>query len=260
MPSIHPTAIIALGAEIGEGTTVGPYSCIGAHVKLGKNCRVSPHVVIEGDTEIGDDSKIYQFASVGGEPQDQKWKGEHTKLIIGSNNIIREYVTIQPGLEQFGGITLIGNNNLFMACSHVAHDVTIGDGNWITNSAAISGHVTIGSKVIFGGMSGVHQFCRVGNYAFIAAGSMVAQDIPPFCMVQGDRARVRGINKVGLERAGFSAEDITKINGAFKLLFVDKAVLAERIAKTTDKYGDFAPVKEMIDFITTSERGIVSYN
>lgn len=258
--SIHPTAIIAPGAVIGEGTSVGPYSCIGANVKLGRNCTVAPHVVIDGYTEIGDNNKIYQFASVGGDPQDQKWKGEPTKLIIGDNNIIREYVTMQPGLEQFGGITRVGNNNLFMACCHVAHDVTIGDGNWITNSAAISGHVTIGSKVIFGGMSGVHQFCRVGNLAFIAAGAMVAQDIPPFCMVQGDRARVRGINKVGLERAGYSADDIAKINGAFKMLFVGKEVMAERLAKTEEKYAGFAPVQEMIAFMKASERGVVSYN
>ena len=259
MPQIHSTAVIAESAKIGAGTTIGPYSCIGPYVKIGKNCRVSSHVVIEGFTEIGDENKIYQFASVGAEPQDLKWDGEPTKLVVGDRNIIREYVTMQPGLKQFEAITVVGSNNLFMACSHVAHDVIIGDNNWITNSAGVAGHVNIGSKVIIGAMSGVHQFCRIGHFAFIAAGAMVVQDVPPYCLVQGDRARLKSINKIGLVRAGFSKDDIRKIHNIFKILFVRDGIMRERIQRVEDNYTDFIPAKEILEFIKNSERGTVSY-
>ena len=259
MPTIHPSAIVTNGAEIGENCTVGPYTYIGPNVKIGRNCQIKSHVVIDGFTELGNDNVVYQFASVGADPQDRKWRGEPTKVVIGSGNVIREYVTIQPGLEQFGGVTSIGNGNLLMACSHVAHDVTVGDNNWLTNSAALGGHVQVGSHVIFGGLSGVHQFCRIGDHAFISAGSMVAQDVPPYCLVQGDRARLRTINRTGLRRAGLKDADILEINRIFKALFVSSNRAEDRIAAVEAGYAGSVYAYELLRFVRATKRGIVGY-
>ncbi|MCR9071073.1 MAG: acyl-ACP--UDP-N-acetylglucosamine O-acyltransferase [Alphaproteobacteria bacterium] len=259
MAEIHPTAIVCKGAEIGSNTSVGPYTCIGPNVKIGKDCRIGSHVVIEGFTTLGDGNQVYQFASVGAAPQDRKWKGEATSLQIGNNNVIREYVTIQPGLEQFGGVTRIGDENLLMACSHVAHDVLMGDRNWLTNSAALGGHVIVGSRAIFGGLSGVHQFCRIGDNAFISAGSMVAQDVPPYCLVQGDRARLRSINRTGLQRAGYSSDEINTLHKVFRTLFVSGKPLKERFSDVESKFPETPQIKTLIEFIRSSERGIVGY-
>ncbi|MCL4139356.1 UNVERIFIED_CONTAM: hypothetical protein GTU68_039304, partial [Idotea baltica] len=202
--SIHSTAIIHEGASLGEGTEVGPYSVIGSKVKLGKNNIIKSHVVIEGNTEIGDENTFFQFASVGAAPQDLKFHGEDSKLIIGNKNTIREYVTLQPGTEGGGMLTSIGDQNLFMASSHVGHDCKVGNANVIANSVALAGHVTIHDFVIMGGLSAVHQFVRIGDSSMISGGSMVIKDIPPFSIAQGDRASLVGINKIGLERRGFS--------------------------------------------------------
>lgn len=259
MPEIHSSAIVSEGAEVGSGTSIGAYACIGPQVRIGNNCRIGPHVVIEGCTTLGDNNQVYQFASVGAPPQDRKWRGEPTKLIIGDDNVIREYVTIQPGLEQFGGVTRIGNGNLLMACSHIAHDVEIGDGNWLTNSAAIGGHVHVGSRVIFGGLSGVHQFCRIGDHAFISGGAMVAQDVPPYCLVQGDRARLRSINRTGLERSGVTAENIGEIHRIFRMLFVAEKPLAARIDDVEARYPHSLYAANLLAFIESSRRGVVGY-
>lgn len=259
MAEIHPTAIVSDGAVIGAGCSVGPYSCIGPAVTLGENCRVGPHVVIDGRTTLGRNNVVYQFASVGAAPQDLKWQGETTRLEIGDGNIIREYVTIQPGLEQFGGLTKIGSGNLFMACCHVAHDVTMGDGNWLTNSAALGGHVRVGSKVVFGGLSGAHQFCRIGDHAFVSAGSMVAQDVPPYCMVQGDRARLRSVNRTGLERAGLVPGEIRDIQRMFRMLFVSAKPLLDRIAEVRAAYPGSRHASRLLDFLQSTERGVVGY-
>ncbi|WP_282611136.1 acyl-ACP--UDP-N-acetylglucosamine O-acyltransferase [Pelagibius sp. Alg239-R121] len=259
MTDIHATAIVSEGAEIDSGCSVGPYTCIGPNVTLGKNSRVGSHVVIDGYTELGENNTVYQFASVGAAPQDTKWQGEPTRLVIGNNNVIREYVTVQPGLEQFGGITRVGNENLLMACCHIAHDVVMGNQNWVANSAALAGHVEVGSHVIFAGLSGAHQFCRIGDNAFISAGSMVAQDVPPYCLVQGDRARLKSINKIGLERAGFTQERIVEIQRIFKMLFVSKESLEKKISDVEVKYSDSFYAKKLIEFIKSSERGIVSW-
>ena len=259
MSTIHPTAIVADGARIGSGTVVGPYACIGPHVRLGRDCWIGPHAVIDGWTELGDDNQVFQFASLGAAPQDRKWQGEPTKLILGNGNVVREYVTMQPGLEQFGGVTKIGDRNLLMACAHVAHDVSMGDDNWLTNSVAIGGHVQVGSRVIFGGLSGVHQFCRIGDNAFVSAGSMVAQDVPPYCLVQGDRARLRSINRTGLARSGFDRDAIREIHRIFKLLFITGGTLAERISSVEERYPTLPTARQLIDFVSTSKRGVVGY-
>lgn len=259
MQHVHSSAIVSNGADIGAGTSIGPYSCIGPAVRIGRNCRIGPHVVVEGCTTIGDDNQIYQFASVGAAPQDRKWRGEPSRLIIGDSNVIREYVTIQPGLEQFGGVTRIGNGNLLMACSHVAHDVQLGDGNWLTNSAALGGHVQVGSRVILAGLSGVHQFCRIGDHAFVSAGAMVAQDVPPYCLVQGDRARLRSINVTGLERSGMSAADIAEIQRVFRMLFIAAKPMAARIDDVEAQYAKSPYARKLLDFVRSSERGVVGY-
>jgi len=254
--NIHSTAIIYPGAKIGKGTSIGPYSIIGPKVTLGANNQIGPHVVIEGNTSIGDENSIFQFASIGSKPQDQKHKDQDTKLIIGNKNQIREYVTLQPATTM-EGITQIGDNNLFMACSHIAHDVIVGSGCWFANSACVAGHAIIGDKVIVGGLAGIHQFVRIGDLAFVAAGSMVAQDIPPFCMVQGDRAKIVKINVVGLQRVGYKTEEIQKIQKIFKHLFYYQDPLEEKIKYVQDNFKDFTPAEYMIEFIRSSQRGIM---
>lgn len=255
--SIHLTAIIYPGAQIGQGTSIGPYSIIGSKVTVGKDNHIGPHVVIEGNTTIGDENSIFQFASIGSKPQDQKHKDQDTRLIIGNRNQIREYVTLQPATTM-DGITKIGDDNLFMACSHIAHDVTVGSGCWFANNACVAGHAIIGDKVIVGGLAGIHQFVRVGNLAFVGAGSMVAQDIPPFCMAQGDRAKIIKINVVGMQRAGYKLEEIQKIQKIFKHLFYYQDPLEEKIEYVSNNFKGFAPAKYMLDFITSSQRGIMT--
>lgn len=253
---IHPTAIIYEGAVIGEGTSIGPYSVIGAEVTLGKNCRIGPHVVIEGNTTMGDFCQVFQFASVGSAPQDQKWEGTNTRLEIGDNNIIREYATIQPGVEQFGGLTSVGNNNLFMASSHVGHDCHIGDNNYFTNSSALAGHITVGNFCIVGGLAAVHQFSRLGDHCFLGGGTMASMDVPPFCVAQGDRAGLVKINDVGLLRRGYSEQDVKALKKIFMKLFRGEGVFNERLAQLKADYKDFEPGQVLFKFIETSERGI----
>lgn len=254
---IHQTAIIEAGASIGSGSSIGPYSIIGAKVKIGKNCRIGPHVVIEGNTIIGDDNQIYQFASVGAVPQDLKFCGEESRLQIGDANIIREYVTLQPGTSGGGMITSIGDKNLFMACSHVGHDCVIGSSNIFANSCALSGHVTIGDRATFGGLSGVHQFVRIGDHAFLAAGAMVSQDVPPFCYVHGDRAGLVGINVIGMQRAGYSADEIKEVRRVYRELLRKRGRIADKILNFSAA-ADLKPAaKKLFEFIqNSSERGI----
>lgn len=258
MSSIHSTAIIDPTAEVGVGTTIGPYTVVGPHVKIGENNKIGSHVVIEGHTTVGNSNTIFQFASVGAAPQDLKYRGEESRLILGSENIIREYVTLQPGTEGGGMETRIGDKNLFMVCSHVGHDTIIGDRNIFANSVALSGHVTIGSMVTLGGMTGVHQFCHMGDFSFTGAGAMVAQDIPPYCMAQGDRAELVGLNQVGLKRNGFSAEDVKKLRSLFRELFWGDGTLKERIQSLQQKYSHFPKGLEFVQFVSKSDRGVAS--
>lgn len=255
--SIHPTAIIGEGAIIGAGTSIGPYSVIGPKVVLGIENKIGPHVVIEGNTRIGNNNQIFQFASIGAAPQDLKFKGEDSVLEIGDSNRIREYVTLQPGTERGGMISKIGSRNLFMANSHLGHDGIVGDDNVIANSVALAGHVTIGSRIILGGLSGVHQFVRVGDFAMVGAGAMVTQDAPPCCIVQGDRARLVGINTVGLERAGYTREEIKAVRDLYKKLFLTTGPFRERLAKARSEDTSSRAASMILSFFTDLSRGVM---
>ena len=205
---VHPTAIVAAGAELGDGVTIGAYTVVGPQVRIGAGTRVGAHVVIEGRTTIGARNEIFQFASIGAVPQDLKYHGEPSELLIGDDNRVREFCTLQPGTEGGGMITRVGNRNLLMNYAHVAHDCILGDGNIVANGTQLGGHVTIESSVVIGALSGIHQFARLGESAIIGAGSMVSQDVPPFCNATGDRATLHGLNTLGLKRRGLSPEAI----------------------------------------------------
>lgn len=253
---IHSTAVIAPGAVIGEGSTVGPYAVIGPHVRLGARNKIGPHVVLDGHTTLGDDNVVFQFASVGAPPQDLKYRGEASTLSIGSRNIIREYVTLQPGTSGGGMTTTIGDGNLFMANCHVGHDSHIGDGNVFANSAAIAGHVTVCNKVTVGGLSGIHQFVVIGDQAIVGGGAMVAKDIPPYTMAQGDRARLVGLNKIGLERNGMSSEQIAQLRKLYREVFFGDGALQERVRSLLGVNSEFAQGKAFLEFIARSKRGV----
>jgi UDP-N-acetylglucosamine acyltransferase len=253
--NIHETAIIAPGAQITEGVTIGPYSIIGPEVKIGKGTFVDSHVVIEGDTEIGENNKIFSFASIGKESQDLKYRGEKTKTIIGDNNKIREFVTIHRGTDDRWE-TRIGSGNLLMAYVHVAHDVIVGDGCILANNVTLAGHVVVDDYAIIGGLTPVHQFCRIGKFAFIGGASAVNQDIVPFCLAEGHKGGPRNINITGLKRRGFSLDEIKAIKEAFKLIFRSGMRLEEALDEIKAKYVDDVNVKLMVDFIESSDRGI----
>ena len=255
---IHPTAVVSPDATIGENTSIGPYSVIGAGVWIGNHNRVGSHVVIEGNTTIGDSNQIYQFASIGAAPQDLKYQGEVSVLRIGDRNIIREFTTLQPGTAGGGGKTIVGNDNLFMACSHVAHDCLIGNHVRLANAATLAGHIEIGDGAILSGLCAVHQFVRIGRLAFISGGAMVTQDVPPFCTVQGDRARLTALNNVGLQRAGIAEDEIMRLKRVFRILFHSAELFDTRIAMASEQIAKSDLVKELLDFVTSSSRGIVS--
>jgi UDP-N-acetylglucosamine acyltransferase len=254
--AVHPTAIIHPEARLHESVEVGPYAVIGPKVSIGAGTTVGPHAVIEGRTTIGEKNRIFQFASVGASPQDLKYAGEDTELVIGNGNQIREFATLHLGTIGGGGVTRVGNNNLFMANSHVAHDCIVGNGCIFANSATLAGHVEIHDYVILGGLSAVHQFTRIGRHAFVSGGSMVAMDIPPFCTAQGDRAELAGLNTVGMQRHGYSDEQLRRVKEAYKILFRSKLGLNEALDRLQAEFGGQAEIDLMVDFITTSQRGI----
>jgi len=256
MGKVHPTALIHPEAKLHESVEVGPYAVIGPKVRIGAGTRIGSHAVIEGRTELGERNRVFQFASVGAVPQDLKYAGEDTELIIGDDNQIREFTTLHIGTNGGGGLTRIGNKNLFMAYSHVAHDCRLGDSCVLANSAALAGHVEVGNHVAFGGLSAVHQFTRIGDHAFIAGGAMVAMDVPPYCTAQGDRAELVGLNTVGLARHGFSDDQIARVKDAYKVLFRSKLGLNEAIAKLKAEYGGHAEIDVFLDFVVQSKRGL----
>lgn len=255
---IHPSAIVDPKATIAEDVVVGPYSIIGPNVTLDAGVWVGPHVVIEGHTHIGAGTRIFQFASIGSAPQDLKYRGEASTLTLGSNNIVREYVTLQPGTQGGGMATRIGDRNLFMANSHVGHDSLIGNDNIFANSVALAGHVTITSGVIIGGLAAVHQFVKIGENALLSGGAMVSQDVPPYCIAQGDRATLRGINTIGLQRHKFSPEDISAVKKAYRHMFFTTGKLKEKAENLPTSLLASSAVMHFIEFITSSERGICS--
>ena len=255
-PRVHPTAVVHPEAKVHESVEVGPFAVIGPKVKIGANTRVGPHAVIEGDTVLGERNRVWQFASVGADPQDLKFAGEDSKLIIGDDNLIREFTTLHKGTTGGGGVTRIGNKNLFMAYSHVAHDCAVGSGCVLANGATLAGHVEIGDHVTLGGLTAVHQFSRIGKYAFIAGGAMVVMDVPPYCTAQGDRAELAGLNTVGLTRHGFTEEQIRHVKEAYQLMFRSKLGFNEAVARVRAELGAYAEVGVFLDFLTTSKRGI----
>ncbi len=256
--AIHSTAVIAPTAVIGADTVIGPYSVIGEGVRIGSGNRIGSHVVIEGHTVIGDGNTIYQFASIGAAPQDLKYQGEDTLLLIGDRNIIREYVTLQPGTAGGRGQTVIGNGNLFMACSHVAHDCLLGDEIRMGNSTGLAGHIDVGDGAILSALVGIHQFVRIGRQAFVSGGAIVTQDVPPYCLAQGDRAHLVGLNLVGLQRGGMSEEEIAGLKRTYRILFHGDGLLEQKLAAAAAQASEFQSVNEFARFVANSERGIVS--
>jgi UDP-N-acetylglucosamine acyltransferase len=254
--AIHPTAIISPGAELDPSCEIGPYAIIGPKVKMGPRCTVGAHAVIDGDTTMGADNRIFSHAAVGGIPQDLKYAGEATKLVIGDRNVFREFCTVHIGSAGGGGVTRIGNRCLIMANSHVAHDVQLGDGCILANSVALAGHVVVEDHVTFGGLSAVHQFTRVGRFAFISGGAMVTMDVPPYCTAQGDRAKLSGLNSVGLERAGFTPEQIARVKDAYRTVFRSKLGLREALSQVKAVHGAFPEVAHFLQFVEGSERGV----
>ncbi|MFL5422021.1 MAG: acyl-ACP--UDP-N-acetylglucosamine O-acyltransferase, partial [Myxococcales bacterium] len=252
---IHPTAVVDRHAELDSSVEVAPYAVIGPKVKIGPRTRVGPHAVIEGDTTIGADNVVFQFASIGAIPQDLKYAGEQTKVVIGDGNQFREFITVHLGTTAGGGVTRIGNRCLMMANSHVAHDVQLGDGCVLANSTALGGHVIVEDRVIFGGLSGVHQFTRVGRLAFISGGAMVTQDVPPYCTVHGNRAEVVGVNTVGLTRAHFDEQAISRVKAAYKAMFRAKMGLREALAHVRAEYGGHPEIDHFVSFLEGTQRG-----
>jgi UDP-N-acetylglucosamine acyltransferase len=249
--------VIDRHAELDSTVEIGAGAVIGPQVKIGAGSVVGPYAVIEGDTTIGARNHIFQFASIGAEPQDLKYRGEPSRLEIGDDNRIREFTTIHRGTEGGGMLTRIGSGVLLMNYVHIAHDCRVGDHSIIANSTELAGHCVLDDWVVTAGMCGVHQFSHIGAHAFVAAGSKIAQDVPPYAMVAGDRARLVGVNTTGLERRGFSAEAITAVKTAFRTIFYGKLLREEAIRQVRDEQGEFAEVRLLLDFIATSERGIV---
>jgi len=254
--SIHPTAIIAPGAELHPSVQVGPFAVIGPQVRIGAGSTVGPHAVLEGRTSLGERNRVFQFASVGAIPQDLKYAGEPTALVIGDGNQIREFTTLHIGTSGGGGVTRIGNQNLFMAYSHVAHDSQVGSRCVFANGATLAGHVEVGDFVTLGGLSAVHQFTRIGAHAFIAGGAIVVMDVPPYCIAQGDRAELAGLNVVGLQRHGFTEEQLARVKDAYRVLFRSKLPLEEAVASLRVDFGGQPEVDALLDFVTTTKRGL----
>jgi UDP-N-acetylglucosamine acyltransferase len=256
---IHPTAIIDSRAEVDATVTVGAYAVIGPEVRIGAGSEIGPHAVVNGPTVMGPGNKIGPFVNLGADPQDLKFGGEKTMLTIGSDNMIREYVSIHRGTTKGRGVTAIGNNNLLMAYSHVAHDCIIGNQVIMANAATLGGHVVVEDKVTLGGLVGVHQFTRIGAYAYIGGMSGISKDIPPYIIVAGvrNKLRVTGINKIGLQRSGFSEESIRKLHKAFRIIFrTPDLLLDEALVKAMTEFPDCEPVTRLVEFFRSASRPV----
>ena len=255
---IHPTAIVDPSAQIGTGVEIGAYSTIGADVEIGDGTRIGPQCSIEGPTRIGRDNRFHGHAAIGGDPQDKKFAGERSELVIGERNVFREFTTINRGTGSGGGITRIGDDNWFLAYVHVAHDCQVGNGCVFSNNATLAGHVEVGDFVILSGFTGVHQFCRIGAHAFIGMGAFVNGDVPPFVMVaQEGYGRPRGVNAEGLKRRGFDGERVAAIKRAYRALYVSGAKLDEAKSLLADIARDSDDVREVLDFIERGERPLL---
>ena len=254
--SIHSLAVVHKNAQIGEDVTIGPFSVIGENVVIGKGCEIGSHVFIDGRTEIGEGCKFYTGAVIGSPPQDLKYQGEKTRLVIGNHNIFREYVTVNIGTVGGGGVTRFGEHCMMMAYSHVAHDCQIGNHVIFGNCAALSGHITIEDYAIIGGLSGIHQFVRIGAHCIIGGCSGISQDVPPYMMVSGARAKIYGLNSVGLKRRNFSDESIRALQKAYRILFRSKLSIKHALERVRSEVPGCPEVAHLIEFIEGSERGI----
>ncbi|MBX3281134.1 MAG: acyl-ACP--UDP-N-acetylglucosamine O-acyltransferase [Acidobacteria bacterium] len=254
---IHPTALVDKAAQIGEGCFIGPFSTVGAEVSLASGVRLESHVVIDGRTKIGKDTHVFPFVSIGLAPQDLKYNNEPTETEIGANNQIREFVTIHRGTAGGGGVTRIGSDNLLMAQAHVAHDCQLGNGIIMANAATLAGHVEVADRASIGAYSGIHQFCRVGVEAFIGGYSVVVKDAMPFATIQGNHAKCYGLNKVGAKRRGYSEEVIRDLGHAFRLLLNSKLNTTQALDRIREEIPNCREVEMLVDFISTSTRGVV---
>lgn len=259
--SIHPTAIVAKGARIPESCTVGPYCTVGANVVLGERCELVSHVVLDGHLTMGDDNRVFSFTCLGIAPQDLKYKGEPTELVIGDKNDIREYVTISRGTEGGGGKTRVGSDCLIMAYVHIGHDSVIGNGCILANAATLAGHVTVEDYAVVGALNPVHQYCTIGRYAYIGGGTTITQDVLPYSLTSVRREnRAFGLNKVGLERRGFTPDELKQLRSAYKLLQVSKLNTTQAVEAIREKValGEFGErVAYLAEFIAKSERGVI---
>lgn len=257
MARVHPSAIIEDGARIADDAVVGPYCSVGPDVELGPGVRLEAHVVVAGRTRIGEGTRIFPFASIGHQPQDMKYRGEPSELVVGRHNVIREHVTMNPGTEGGGMLTRVGDHCLFMAGAHVAHDCKLGNHVIMVNHTLLGGHVEVGDFAIIGGLAAVHQFVRIGAHAMIGGMSGVEQDVIPYGSVIGNRAHLSGLNLVGLKRRGFSRDDIHRLRNAYRLLFAQEGTLQERIEDVAQLFTDCQLVQDVIGFVrNASARGI----
>lgn len=258
MAHIHPTAIIEPGARLGDSTRIGPFCHVGAAVELGERVELMSHVVVAGRTSIGEGTRIFPFASIGHEPQDLKYKGEASRLVIGRENVIREHVTMNPGTEGGGMLTEVGDHCLFMASAHVAHDCRLGNHVIMANNATLGGHIVIGDYAILGGLAAVHQFVRIGQHAMIGGVTGVERDVIPYGVAIGDRARLCGLNIVGMQRRGCGRDDIQTLRTVYNMLFDSEiGTFADRLDKVERQYGSVPAVRDTIDFIRAeSSRGL----
>jgi UDP-N-acetylglucosamine acyltransferase len=259
MAIIHASALVDAGAELAEGVTIGPYAVIGSQVKIGAHTQVGAHCVITGDTTIGQHNHFFPFSSIGEAPQDKKYAGEATRLVIGDRNTVREYCTLNTGTVQDKGVTTVGDDNWIMAYVHIAHDCSVGNHTTIANCTQLGGHVEIGDWVVLGGFTGIHQFCRVGAHAMCAVGTKLVQDVPPYVMAEGSPAAPRGLNTEGMKRRGFSADDIKLIKRAYKILYRDGLLLEQakqELQNLLDQSG-LQALKNFLTFIQMPGRGLI---
>lgn len=249
MPQIHPSAIVADGAQVADDVVIGPFCIVGEKATIGPGCRLHSHVVIEGRTTLGANNQVYPFSVLGGPPQHTAYKGEDTQLIVGDDNVIREHATMNLGTVNGGGVTQVGSNGFYMIESHVGHDCKVGDSVILTKQATLGGHCEVGDFVIVGGLAAVHQFTRVGRHAMIGGLAAVVKDVIPYGSVWGNHAHLEGLNLVGLKRRGFDRETINTLRAAYRMLFADEGTFQERLEDTTETYASCPQVMEIIDFI-----------
>ncbi len=257
-PAIHPSALIAASAKLAPGVRVGAFAVVGDDVELGEDCVLYPHAMVYGPAKFGAANVFHPFCVVGGDPQDYTFAGEHTQLTAGDKNIFREYVTVSRGTTKGGGVTRLGNENFLLAYSHIGHDCQIGSNNLFVNAATLAGHVTVEDFTTIGALSPVHQFCRIGRYAYVGASTVITQDVPPFSRIVTEReTKSFGANSIGLERRGFSPERVKTLQRAFRTLLRAKLNTSQALAALRSDFADSDDVRQLVKFIEAAQRGIV---